>query len=100
LIPRVRVFYQPLGLSIVLVLLELLAWGTGDFAIPAFREVWVSGYSPAPAGSARNALYVHQRIMGTGIALVVALGVASDAAAGIAAGKRLTNHASARDGVR
>jgi ABC-type transport system involved in multi-copper enzyme maturation permease subunit len=84
LIPRSPVFYRPLGLSIALVLIGLLAWGTIDFAIPAFREVWLSGYGPAPAGSARDAFHFYLRIVGTGIALVVALGVASDAAAGIA----------------
>ncbi len=81
--PRVPAFYRPLGLSIALVLVGLLAWGTIDFAIPAFREVLVSGYRVAPTGSARNAFHVYLRIVGTGIALVIALGVASDAAAGI-----------------
>jgi ABC-type transport system involved in multi-copper enzyme maturation permease subunit len=84
-IPRVPVFYRPLGLSIALVLVGLLTWGTIDFAIPAFREVCVSGYGVAPAGSARDAFHDYLRIVGTGIALVVALGVASDAAAAIAA---------------
>jgi hypothetical protein len=58
LIPRVPVFYRPLGLPIALVLLGPLAWGTIDFAIPAFREAWVSGYGAAPTGSARNAFHV------------------------------------------
>ncbi len=81
--PRVPVFYRPLGLSIALVLVGLLAWGTTDFAIPAFRELWASGYGVAASGSARAAFHAYLRIVGTGIALVVALGVASDAAAGI-----------------
>ena len=82
-IPRVPVFYRPLGLSIALVLAGLLAWGTTDFAIPAFRELWANGYGVAASGSARAALHAYLRIVGTGISLVVALGVASDAAAGI-----------------
>jgi hypothetical protein len=83
LIPRIPVFHRPLGLSITLVLVGLLAWGTIDFAIPAFREVCVSGYGVAPSGSARDSFHVYLRIVGTGISLVVALEVASDAAAGI-----------------
>jgi ABC-type transport system involved in multi-copper enzyme maturation permease subunit len=84
-VPRLPVFYRPLGLSMGLILAGLLAWGTIDFAIPAFQEVWVCGYGPAPAGSARDAFHDYLQIVGTGIALVVALGVASDAAAAIAA---------------
>jgi hypothetical protein len=49
----------------------------------AAREVWVSGYSVAPSGSSRKAFHVYLRIVGTWISLVIALGVASDAAAGI-----------------
>lgn len=80
---RTPLFQRPLGLSIVLVLGGLLLWGTVDFAMPAFREVWVYGYGVALPGSARGAFLEYLRVVATGVSLVFLLGVASDAAAGM-----------------
>jgi hypothetical protein len=80
---RVPAAYRPLGLTIALVLGALLIWGTTDFAMPAFRELWSAGYGVAPPRSARGAFHDYLRIVCTGTYLIFALGVASDAAAGL-----------------
>ena len=51
--------------------------------MPAFGELLREGYGIAPAGSARVSFQSYLRIIGTGIALVYLLGVASDAAASL-----------------
>jgi ABC-type transport system involved in multi-copper enzyme maturation permease subunit len=84
-LPRAPLFYRPLGLLITLILAGLLAWSTTALALPAFRELLSDGYGAAPAGSARAAFHAYLRIVGTGIALVYLLGVASDAAASFTA---------------
>jgi ABC-type transport system involved in multi-copper enzyme maturation permease subunit len=84
-LPRTPMFYRPLGLLIMLVLAGLLVWSTTALALPAFRELLSDGYGVAPAGSARATFHVYLRIVGTGVALVYLLGVASDAAAGFTA---------------
>jgi ABC-type transport system involved in multi-copper enzyme maturation permease subunit len=83
--PRFPSFYRHLGLAISLALAGLLAWGTVRFAAPAVHELWQSGYGVAAAGSARAQFLLYLRVVGTGIYLVYCLGVASDAAASIAA---------------
>ncbi|MDR3632570.1 MAG: ABC transporter permease [Isosphaeraceae bacterium] len=80
---RPPVLQRPLGLSVVLVLGGLLIWGTFAFALPAFRELWSTGYGVAPFGSARAAFLEYLRTVATGVSLVCLLGVASDAAAGM-----------------
>jgi ABC-type transport system involved in multi-copper enzyme maturation permease subunit len=74
-------FYRPAGVLVVLILGGLLAWSTAALAGPAMREVVREGYGIAPAGSARAMFLMYLRIVGTGVALVYLLGVASDAAA-------------------
>jgi hypothetical protein len=83
LVPRVPAFYRPLGPGVVLILGGLLVWTATGLAVPAARELAAAGYGVAPAGSARAALHAYLRIVGTGVALVMLLGVASDAAAGL-----------------
>lgn len=82
--PRTPAFYRPLGLLVAAVLGSLLVWTTFDFAAPAFAELLRSGYRAAPSGSARGVFQFYLRIVGTGVYLVYVLGVASDAAAGLA----------------
>ncbi len=82
--PRNPTFYRHLGLAITLVLAGLLVWGTLRFALPAFREVWEVGYGVAATGSARARFLLYLRIVGTGVYVVYALGVVSDAAASVA----------------
>jgi hypothetical protein len=84
-LPRTPLFYRPLGLLVALILAGLLVWSTTALALPAFRELLCQGYGIAPAGSACATFHVYLRIVGTGIALVYLLGVASDAAAGFTA---------------
>jgi hypothetical protein len=74
IVPRPLAFYRPLGLMISLALGGLLAWGTADFAVPAYRELLASGFGVASPGSARAAFHAYLRIVGTGISLVFALG--------------------------
>jgi ABC-type transport system involved in multi-copper enzyme maturation permease subunit len=76
-------FYRPLGLTVALVLIGLIAWGTIAFALPALREAWATGYALAPAGSARAGFHAYLRLIATNVSMVVLLGVASDAAASI-----------------
>jgi ABC-type transport system involved in multi-copper enzyme maturation permease subunit len=76
-------FHRPLAGAVVLILGGLLVWLTTTLAAPAFAEVWTTGYVPAPAGSARVTFQSYLRIVGTGIALVYLLGVASDSAASL-----------------
>src|SRR5262249_40250742 len=76
-------FYRPLGLTISVVLAGLLAWGTLLFAVPAFLELTRTGFGVAPANSSRAGFLVYLRVVSTGVYLVYALGVASDAAAGM-----------------
>jgi ABC-type transport system involved in multi-copper enzyme maturation permease subunit len=83
LLPRVPAFYRPLGLGVALILGGLLTWTTVGLAVPALCELMAVGYGVAPAGSARAAFHAYLRIVGTGVALVTLLGVASDAAAGL-----------------
>jgi hypothetical protein len=80
---RTSLLQRSLGLSVVLVLGGLLAWGTVAFALPAFRELAASGYGLAGPGSARAAFLEYLRTVATGVSLVMLLGVASDAAAAI-----------------
>lgn len=82
--PRTPSLYRPLGLFVSLVLGSLLAWSAFDFAAPAFRELAATGYGVAATGSHRGAFHFYLRIVGAGIYLVYVLGVASDAAAGLA----------------
>ncbi len=73
-----------LGLSIGLILGGVLVWGGAEFAWPALREVWVFGYGPVKTpGSARGMFQLYLRIVATGTAMTVLLGVASDAAASL-----------------
>lgn len=81
---RTPALYRPLGLFVSLVLGSLLAWSALDFAMPAFRELGAQGYGVAASGSARGQFHFYLRIVGTGIYVVYVLGVASDAAAGLA----------------
>ncbi len=75
--------HRHLGLSVALVLGGVLVWGTIDLALPAFRELLASGYGVGPSGSARGLFHLYLRIVATGVALAVLLGIASDAAAGM-----------------
>jgi hypothetical protein len=84
-LPHTPLFYRPLGLLVALILAGLLVWSTTALALPAFDELLIEGYGVAPAGSARATFHVYLRIVGTGIALVYLLGVASDAAASFTA---------------
>jgi ABC-type transport system involved in multi-copper enzyme maturation permease subunit len=79
-VPR---FHRLFARLAVLILGSLLIGLTTTLAAAAFEEVRTSGYGIAPAGSARVTFQSFLRIVGTGIALVYLLGVASDAAAGI-----------------
>ena len=72
-----------LGLSAALVLGGVLAWGTTDFALPAFRELRAAGYGVAPPNSARGQFHLYLRTVATGVSLAFLLGIASDAAAGM-----------------
>ena len=83
LMPRTSVFARPSVVAVVLILGGLLVGLTTALAVPAFRELLREGYGIAPAGSARVLFQSYLRIIGTGIALVYLLGVASDAAAGL-----------------
>jgi ABC-type transport system involved in multi-copper enzyme maturation permease subunit len=83
LLPGTTAYDRPLGLAVALILGGLLVWMTTSLAVPALREVLASGYGVPPAGSARGAFHVYLRIIGTGVALVFLLGVASDAAASL-----------------
>jgi ABC-type transport system involved in multi-copper enzyme maturation permease subunit len=83
LVPRTPAFYRPLGMLTALILGGLLAWTTARLATPAFNELRAGGYGLAPSGSARATFHFYLRIVGTGIAVVYLLGVASDAAAGL-----------------
>ena len=74
---------EPLGLVVGLALMGLLVGTTLDFAAPAFAELSAGGYGVAPAGSSRARFLVYLRVVATGVYLVYALGVASDATAGI-----------------
>ena len=83
--PSAPAFYGSLGFITTLMLGLLLAWSTFDYAAPAFRELLkVGGYGVAPSGSARALFHFYLRIAGTAISLISVLGIASDAAAGIA----------------
>jgi len=75
--------HRHLGLSAALVLGGVLAWGSAEFALPAFREAWSHGYGVAPPGSARGLFHLYLRVVATGTALAFLLGTAADAAAGM-----------------
>ena len=81
--PRSSVFSRPSLVAVVLILGGLLVGVTTALATPAFGELLREGYGIAPAGSARVTFHSYLRIIGTGIALVYLLGVASDAAASL-----------------
>jgi ABC-type transport system involved in multi-copper enzyme maturation permease subunit len=80
LMPRSSVFGRPSVVGVVLILGGLLVASTTALATPALGELFRDGYGVAPAGSARVLFHSYLRIVGTGIALVYLLGIASDAA--------------------
>jgi hypothetical protein len=69
--------------AVVLLLLAGLAALTYNLAAPAFRELLASGYGPE--GVHRRTFNIYLRLVGTGLALVLTLGVARNAAVGITA---------------
>lgn len=86
-VPRLPAAFRSAGVTVGLLLVGLLLWGTARYARPAFAEVLVYGYGVAPAGSARGAFLLFLRVAATGVGTVVLLGVASDAAAGLTSEK-------------
>jgi len=86
-VPRLPAAFRSAGVTVGVLLVGLLLWGTARYALPAAREVLAEGYGVAPAGSARGAFLLFLRVAATGVGTVVLLGVASDAAAGMTSEK-------------